>query len=315
MNKQAAKLLLKKIKEYQNIIIVKHKMPDWDAQGSAIGIANIIEENFKNKNVFVVGDRLTDDQTFLSKKPLTDEFVSQALIITVDTGNKARLDFDRFDMAKESFKIDHHLNVDPYATNDIVVEDAIACTQVVVLWAQLMKLKINKAAAHNLYLGLITDSGRFLFPRTDEVTFRVAASLIEAGADLKAAHDFIFVSSLKMRKWTNFAFSKLELTKKGVGYIVITKADQQGWDLEYSEVKSALGTMAGMDEIKVWALIVELDDMIKVSLRSRDFSVNEVAEKFEGGGHRLASGAQLSSLTDVPKLVKALDKLVTKGVK
>jgi phosphoesterase RecJ-like protein len=55
--------------------------------------------------------------------------------------------------------------------------------------------------------------------------------------------------------------------------------------------------------------------MIKVSLRSRDYSVNEVAEKFEGGGHRLASGAQLSSLDQVSKLVKELDKLLTKGAK
>jgi phosphoesterase RecJ-like protein len=96
-------------------------------------MANIIDENFKGKKVFVVGERLANDQTFLPNESLTDEFVKEALIITVDTGNKKRLDFDRFDMAKESFKVDHHLNVDRYATNDIVIEDAIACTQVVVM--------------------------------------------------------------------------------------------------------------------------------------------------------------------------------------
>ncbi|WP_026389275.1 DHH family phosphoesterase [[Acholeplasma] multilocale] len=315
IDKKVAKLLVKKIKKYTNIIIVKHQMPDWDAQGSALGMANIIAENFTGKEVYVVGDRLNDDKTFMPKKKLTNKFVEEALIITVDTGNKARLDFDRFDMAKETFKIDHHIDVDRYADNQIIMVPAIACTQVVTMWAEMMKLKINKEAAHNLYLGLITDSGRFLFAKTNEITFRTAATLIEAGADLKAAHDYIFVSDLKMKKWKNFAFSKMVLTKTGTGYIVITKEDYKGWGLEYNEIKAALGTMAGTDEIKCWFTVIEMEDQLKVSLRSRDFDVNQVAMKYNGGGHKFASGAQLEKLEDVKKLAKDVDKLIKEDVR
>ncbi|SYV96581.1 Uncharacterised protein, partial [Mycoplasma putrefaciens] len=64
-----------------------------------------------------------------------------------------------------------------------------------------MNLIIPKKAAHNLYLGLLTDSGRFLYDKTDTKTFMVASKLLEFGADLKKANDYLYVSPLKMRKW------------------------------------------------------------------------------------------------------------------
>ncbi|WP_031542270.1 DHH family phosphoesterase [Mesoplasma photuris] len=314
INKKDAKTLVKKIKGHENIIIVKHQLPDWDAQGSAMGLAHIIKENFENKNIFVVGDRLNDDKDFLPKKKLTNDFIKSALVITVDTGNKARLDFDKYDLAGDTFKIDHHIDVDKYANNQIVMESAIACTEVVTLWAEMMKLEIPAAGAHNLYLGLLTDSGRFLFPKTNPVTFRVAARLLEQGADLKKAHDYIFVNDLKNRKWSNFAFSKMTLSKHGVASIVIKKEDYAGWDLDYNEVKGALATMSGMHEIVIWFTVIEMENgQIKVSLRSRDYDVNSVATKYNGGGHRVASGASLNSFDEISSLTKDLDKLVKNG--
>ncbi|MBY7703809.1 hypothetical protein JIY74_26460 [Vibrio harveyi] len=63
-----------------------------------------------------------------------------------------------------------------------------------------MNLIIPKQAGHNLYLGLLTDSGRFLYEKTDAQTFIVASKLLEFGADFKKANDYLYVSSLKMRK-------------------------------------------------------------------------------------------------------------------
>lgn len=308
------KLLVAKIKKYKNIIILKHIRPDWDAQGSSMGLAYLIQENYKCKTIVVPGDRLDDNVDFWEDN-ITDGFIKSALVITVDTATKSRLDFDRYDLAEETFKIDHHVNIDSYAKNEIVHETAMACTEVITLWAEAMKLKWNSNAASNLYKGLVTDSGRFLFPNTSYKTFNAAKVLLENGANLKQVHDLLFVSDLKRKKYANFAFSKLQLSEKGVGHITITKKDQKPWNYSYDEIKSALGTMSGIDEIKIWVLVIELDNEIKVSIRSRDHEIDKVANKYDGGGHKLASGCKLKTLSDIDKLVKDLDKVITKGNK
>ncbi|UWD34986.1 bifunctional oligoribonuclease/PAP phosphatase NrnA [Mycoplasma cottewii] len=310
-NKKCEKLV-EKIKQYDNVIIAKHKLPDWDAQGSAMGLAYIIEKNFENKKIFVVGERLNHDLDFLSNE-ISDEFVKNSLLITVDTAVKSRIDFDRVELVKEIFKVDHHINVEDYADNDLILDSSIANTEVITLWAMQMNLIIPKKAAHNLYLGLLTDSGRFLYEKTDSQTFIVASKLLEFGADFKKANDYLYVSSLKMRKWMNFTFSKVNITNTGIAYIVLTKDDQKGWDLNYEEIKSCLSTMAGIEEIKIWFTVIEYEDQLKVSFRSRDYEVNKVAEKHNGGGHKLASGARIESLNEIPTLVSELEELIQNG--
>lgn len=311
MNKQIQKQLVKKIKEYQNIIIAKHILPDWDAQGSAMGMANIIAENFKNKNIVVVGIRLNDDQTFMiDENQLTDEFISSALLITVDTATTARLDFAKWNLAKEIFKIDHHIEVDKYGTYNMVEVEAMACTQVVTLWAHDMKLKINKAAATNLYTGLLTDSGRFLFPATTKETFQAASILLAAGIELTKIHDYLYVNDLNGKKWLNYAFGKVQISKHGTAIIMIEEKDYQPFGLEYNQVKSALSTMSGIAEIKVWCTVIVWKGENKVSLRARDYDINTIAIKYNGGGHKFASGAKLANLAEAKKLVKDIDNLI-----
>ncbi|PPE04763.1 DHH family protein [Entomoplasma ellychniae] len=308
------KLLINKIKKYKSIIIAKHVKPDWDAQGSSMGLAYLIQQNFPEKQIYIPGDRLDDNKDFLANE-LTDEIIKVSLVITVDTAVKERIDFNKFDLAKETFKIDHHINIDSYADFEIVDENAIACTQVITLWANKMKLKWCAEAANNLYKGLLTDSGRFLFPNTKASTFEAARILLENGTNLKKIHDSLYVSDLKKKQYLNYAFSKLEVTKEGVGWIIINKADQKLWNYNYEDYKSALGTMSGLNEIKIWALIIELEDEIKVSLRSRDFEIDKVANKYSGGGHKLASGCKLNKIEDYKKLVIDLKKVIKEGNK
>ncbi|KAF5295604.1 hypothetical protein FQA39_LY12777 [Lamprigera yunnana] len=78
------------------------------------------------------------------------------------------------------------------------------------------------------------------------------------------------------------------------------------------EMKYGLGVLQGIKEIKISMLIIEMPEEIKVSLRSRDYAVVEVAQKFNGGGHKLASGAKLEKLSDVKIIVEELERLITK---
>ncbi|AVP49636.1 DHH family phosphoesterase [Williamsoniiplasma luminosum] len=308
ISKRDAKLISKKISEYDNIVIVKHQLPDWDAQGSAMGLAHLIEENWINKNIYIPGARLNDDQNFA--KNFDQNTLSKALVITVDTGNSSRLDFDQWNQGAEIIKIDHHIPVENYGNYNIVDVEAVAAAQVIGMWAIMMKLKISKEAAENIYTGISTDSGRFLFDRTSPETMEVAKTLLMAGADLNKINKFLYVGSLKQRQWTNYAFGKMQLTKSGIAHIILEEKDYKKFDLSYDEVKSALSTMAGLNEIKIWFAVIEWEGIYKVSLRSRDYDVNSVAINYNGGGHKLASGAKLKDLNEVKKLIANLEKLL-----
>jgi phosphoesterase RecJ-like protein len=147
MDKTNANLLFEKIQKFDNIIISKHKTPDWDALGSAEGLRNIISDNFKNKNIFVVGATL-DGTGLIDDEKLTPEIIKAALLITVDTANIERLDFENFG--------------DAYTDFEYIFSDAIACTQVITLWANEMQLKISKTAMKYGGGGHLLASGGYL---------------------------------------------------------------------------------------------------------------------------------------------------------
>ncbi|WP_338985003.1 bifunctional oligoribonuclease/PAP phosphatase NrnA [Spiroplasma endosymbiont of Diplazon laetatorius] len=306
-------MLIEKIKNYENIIISKHVSPDWDTQGSAYGLREIILDNFKNKKVYVVGEKLNLGIREEDESQLTEEKVSSSLLITVDVANFERVDFSFKDKVKEVFKIDHHIEVDNFSENKIVDDSAIACTQVVTLWADSQKLKISKKAATYLYYGLITDSGRFLFEKTNGKTFMAAKILVEAGVIITEVYSDLFLKKFDLAKWHNKAFSMAEFTKDNqVAFIKVTSDFFENLNLGEEEVKSALTVLSGIEEIKIWALAYQTpqSEKVKVSIRSRNYNINSIATNYNGGGHKLASGAKLDSWNDLEKLIIDLEGLI-----
>lgn len=292
-----AQFLKDKISEYQNIIIAKHKMPDWDAVGSAEGLRKIILDNFDNKNVFVVGHEITNTKLIDDEK-LNDEIISSAILITVDTANVERLDFERINDVKETFRIDHHINVSPYTENEFVFPEAIACTQVVTLWAHEMNLKISKEAGEYLYRGLLTDSNRFAYKNTSSGSFEAAKILVEVGVQVDKITREIYRRSFSQAKWCNEAFTRIKYdAETKFAYITGTEEDLEKFSITPDEFKSALSAMSGIDEIDVWALIYKIEEnaRVKISLRSKEIDINKLATAYGGGGHLLASGGYIDT--------------------
>ncbi|ALD66883.1 DHH family phosphoesterase [Spiroplasma cantharicola] len=306
-------ILIKKIKAYKNIIIAKHVSPDWDTQGSAYGLREIILDNFKNKNVYVVGEKLNlslreDDEDILS-----EEIINQSILITVDVANFERVDFIFKDIVKEIFKIDHHLETDDFGHNKLVDSSAIACTQVLTLWAHKSKLSISQRAATFLYYGLITDSGRFLFDKTNGDTFQSAKILSETGIKITDIYSDLFLKKFELAKWHHEAFANASfLNNNSIALIKVEEKFFKKLKLGEEEIKSALSVLAGIEEIKIWLMAYQTPDnkKVKVSIRSRDFDINSVAKNYNGGGHKLASGAKLDSWKQLDKLIEDLSNLI-----
>ncbi|AHI54217.1 DHH family protein [Spiroplasma sabaudiense Ar-1343] len=303
------KILFDKIKEYEAIVIAKHVNPDFDAIGSAYGLKILIDENFKNKKVYVVGSNIDDSK--ILNPDLTDEVFSKALLITCDTANLERVDFDNFDKVKEVFKIDHHVDGENFGNYKLVDVNAIACCQVIAHWAMTLNLKISKGAATHLYKGIVTDSNRFMYKNTSAQTFLVAAELMNCGIDLNEIYDSLYIRKLKIQKWINNCFQKAVFDSE-IAHIKIYEKDYQNLNLTLDEIKSPLGSICGIEEIKVSILATEIDGVVKVSLRSKKIPINEIAKNHGGGGHHLAAACKLSNWKEFETLLLEVKELIAR---
>ncbi|WP_339022700.1 bifunctional oligoribonuclease/PAP phosphatase NrnA [Spiroplasma endosymbiont of Crioceris asparagi] len=296
------------IKKYKNIIIAKHVMPDWDAQGSAVGLAEIIKENYKDKNVFIVGDNLNKNETFDDKK-LNENLIKESLLITVDVANFERIDFKFWNQANKIIKIDHHKKTDSdFGDYKLIDEHIPACTQVIFEWALAMKYKINKLAAENLFKGLVTDTGRFLYNEVNENTMIMGSKLFSLGINHVDIYSSLYSIPLNLQIWKNKMFSKIVWNKeKKYAYLIIKKEDYENI-VSLENVKMCLSLMSGLKEIDLWFLGYEKNDTeIKLSLRSKYLDVDNIAKKFNGGGHKYAAGCSLNNFNDIKKVIEEIE--------
>ena len=104
--------------------------------------------------------------------------------------------------------------------------------------------------------------------------------------------------------------SSFKKTKNGVAYLYLDKKIQDKYNVTYEEAANMVNTLSTIKGSPMWVLFVEKEDEIRVRLRSRGPVVNNLAEKYEGGGHKLASGATLHSVNDIEIFLKDADLVI-----
>ena len=156
------------------------------------------------------------------------------------------------------------------------------------------KLEVSKEAVNFLLLGIITDSGRFLYSNTTQRTFKIASFLLKKGADLNYLCTKLYQQKLNLLKFKGYVLNNFTLTKQGVAFVKITLAILRQYNINQLEAKSVINILANTKEIKIWLLAVEKEkELIKVSIRSSQYVINEVAKRYDGGGHKFAAGAKI----------------------
>lgn len=316
--KKEVKLILRKIKEYDRIVIFRHQTPDFDALGTQIGLYYFIKENFPSKDVHIVGEnhvvftpRLYQEMEILDEAYYNEPF----LAIVVDTADTKRISDSHFKQASYIIKIDHHPNRESYGDTNIVLEDLAAAAELVslILFSFPKKYKISKNSAKYLYSGLVGDSGRFLFNSTSTATFEVAKRLISTGFDIsKDVYQKMYQKQMEDLKVTAYVLNNFKVSPHGVAYYVLSDEIQNKLNITFERGKENLGQLSNIEDIHIWCSITEdkLHNRWKVSIRSKGIKINGVAEKFHGGGHDQASGAEIYSLDELPSLIDDLDKLI-----
>ena len=305
-------LMFNLLKQYKQVFLYRHINPDYDAFGSTVGMYYFLKENFPEINVVLKGNF----ENVLWEKfnaTIDEEKELPILGIVIDTANRERIDGD-ISVCEKIIKIDHHIVVDSYG--DINIEDATAssASQIVSLLLEEVKdsYSLNEQGARALYMGIIGDTNRFMYRSTDARTFKAASYLLESGINIEEIYQTMYLREEKDLKVTQFILNNYKVNDK-VAYYILKDEDLKELGISREEGSSYVNTLANVKEFEVWCAITEntKDNVYRVSIRSRNAIINEVAAKFGGGGHALASGATLSSLDQLEDLLSSLHDAIS----
>lgn len=302
------KKILKAIKKYDTIVILRHVGVDPDALCSQLALRDVLRLNFPNKKVLAVG---TGSQKFAHIGKL-DRLtkVENALLIVTDTPDKKRIDSVDFSQFSYVIKIDHHPFIEQYADLEWIREDASSVCEMIMEFLLDSKLEINSAIAELLYMGLVSDSNRFLFNNASSHTFALVSTYLkEYPFQLSDVYEKLYLRPLSEVRLEGYISLHMKVSEYGLGYVLISDDVIREYGVDSASAGNMVNNFNYIKEVLVWATITEdvKNDQYRVSIRSRGPAINRVAEKFGGGGHKYASGVKLKTLDDAMKLIEELD--------
>lgn len=314
MNINAARHVLKTIKKYDRIIIFRHFRPDGDAIGSTKGLQRILQLSFPEKEIILQNCDFSDYLAFLGPEEALrdDTFYADALGIVIDTATAARISNQKYALCREIVKIDHHIDVEAYGNLNWVEEERSSACELIAAFYNAMsdELKIDTEAATYLYAGLVTDSGRFRFRSVSGDTMRLAGMLLDQGVDTDILYANLYMKEFEEFKFEGYVLNNINITDNGVAYIHITKEAMAEYGITYEQASASVSYMDSIKNSLIWLAFIDSDkgDEIRVRLRSRFVTVNQIAEKYEGGGHACASGATVHSKEQMQELIAEADR-------
>ncbi|MHA6251449.1 DHH family phosphoesterase [Oceanobacillus sp. CAU 1775] len=303
--------IIEAIKQYDTIIIHRHVRPDPDALGSQGGLKEIIQATFPEKKVYSVGIDDPEFEFLVKMDQIEDEVYKGALVITCDTANTARVDDQRFTHGDKVIKIDHHPNVDAYGDLRWVNTDASSTSEMIYelfLVGKEHGLELTAAGARLIYAGIVGDTGRFLFPSTTKKTFQYASELVTYDFDRTALYRDLYSEDMNVLRLRGYILQEFEMLESGLCAVKLTKELLEKFQVTADESSQLVGVFGDVKGIKAWVFFVEEDDLIRVRVRSKGPIINEIAAKYNGGGHPLASGATVYSWDEVERMINDLDK-------
>ncbi len=298
-------LVLAELRQASKLVVATHENPDGDALGSLVAMHGILTALGKDCLMFIDANEfpLPQEYRFLPlddhvSQPPTD--LDQRTVVFLDCGNLDRNPAEAFRRPEvHLLNVDHHHDNTRFGTFNLVVADA-SCTAEIV-WDLMRELGVRPTplVAEALYVGLITDTGRFMYENTGRRAHLMAADLIDAGVDV---HDVYH------RVYEGVPYGKLTLLARGLAKVerydegrltmsALSAADFAASGAQESYSEGVVDHLRAVQGTAVAALIRDKlgaprTDLRKVSLRASDdrVDVSLIARVQGGGGHRQAAG-------------------------
>ncbi len=285
-------------------LLTTHENPDGDALGSLLGMHLILRALGKDSVMFLAEKEfpLPVEYRFL---PLEEVFheppadFSDRTLVFLDCGNVDRMPVDFLKQTTgEMLNIDHHHDNTRFGTINLVDVEASSTAEIVYELAATLGIEVTPEIASALYVGLVTDTGRFMYSNTDARSHRMAADLIEAGVDVhehfRRIYEHVPVEKLRL---IARALEKIELKCDGI--VAVTYLSQDDYKAVGADpvlTEGVIDYVRSIEGIRVAAVVRDLvgegNVGRKVSVRSADgaIDVSEIARKQGGGGHARAAG-------------------------
>lgn len=312
-----------KIRAYDRILLFRHVRVDGDCVGATKGMKDIILSTWPNKEVFIIDDERSDYLAFLGPDDVSDDDIpigytryedalyEDALGIVIDVASPERISNPKFALCKELIKIDHHIDISPYGDISWVEEERSSACEMIVAFYEAFRdrMKISRHGATCLYTGMVTDSGRFMYEGVKGDTMRLAGLMLDQGIDTETLFAHLYLKDFGALKFTSWVYEHMQITKNGVAYVLVDEATRLRFKLSHEEASNAVGYMSGIKGCLCWLAFIETQENIRVRLRSRFMTINELAEKYNGGGHACASGATVYSREEMNALIADADEM------
>jgi phosphoesterase RecJ-like protein len=297
--------VVEEIRSAEKFLLTTHENPDGDALGSLLGTHELLKQLGKDSVMFLGAHEFPLPWEY-RRMPLDDvqndppADLAERTVMFLDCGNIDRMPVDFLQRdGVHIVNIDHHHDNTRFGTVNLVDPQASCTAEIVWDLAKELGAEITPAIGDALYIGLVTDTGKFMYTNTSARAHRMAAELLEAGID---AH------GIYRRLYEQLPFARLLLLSRALNSVerfdggvvtatYLTRADFEETGAVESDAEGIVDHLRAVDGTKVAVLVRELSGeragIRKISMRATDgaVDVSRIARGLGGGGHRQAAGA------------------------
>ena len=305
------------IRAHDRFLVTTHENPDGDALGSLLATTLMLERAGKEVRMYLAGTvPLPPEYRFMPLERVLRGPAPAAegeVLVAVDCANERRLGADCekvLDAARLVLNVDHHHDNTRFGDVNLIVADASSTGEILRDLLAELGLELTSEIAEALYIAVVTDTGRFQYSNTSARSLRLAAELVEAGADVHRVFQGVY---------ENVAFAKLKLLARALdharvlegGRVIVSHLEREDFEEAGAEEPFSEGIidyLRAVEGAEIAALIREPPSgngpSRRVSLRTTEekLDVSAIARKSGGGGHRQAAGfpseADVDAITD-----------------
>ncbi|MHC4606028.1 MAG: DHH family phosphoesterase [Planctomycetota bacterium] len=315
--KPIVKKIADAVRKHRKFLVTSHVRGDGDAIGAQLALGFALRK--LGKKVDIVCDRgVMADYRFLPGAEKVgsgpeDLRPPYDAVLVVDAGSWERLErvsaaLDR--KASTVVNVDHHLSNTRFG--DLNWIDARYASSAEMVWEiiRALRVKPDRRIATCIYVGIVTDTGKFSFSNTKPATHRAAAEMLELGVKPQVVNHLLFRQKTpEQMRFLSHVLDRIRVSEDGgVGWVTITRDLIRATGFDPGDTQEYVDAVKSIRGVKVAVLLRELDGKVKMSFRTQE-GVDGVrlASKWGGGGHARASGASVDGrlLNDVEREVVA----------
>jgi phosphoesterase RecJ-like protein len=292
------------VRAHDRFVIATHENPDGDSLGSILAMKLALEQLGKDAVMYLAGTTpLPKEYRFMPLDGIERRLPADAaerVVLALDCANERRIGADPalLERARLVIDIDHHHDNTRFGDVNVIVPAASSTGEVLRDLFRELDVELTPEIAEALYIAVVTDTGRFQYANTTPKALRLAAELVEAGADVHRVFQVVY---------ENVAFAKLKLLARALeharvyegGRMIVSHLERSDFEAAGAEEPFSEGIidyLRAVEGAEIAALIREPPSQNgpsrRVSLRTRaeEIDVSAIARKSGGGGHRQAAG-------------------------